>query len=269
LSRALNVSTRAKITEAAKACFLSNGYHETTIRTIAEKAGISPGSIYKYFPGKKELFNSLNIPQMAAKRPEQEKKRAEILRAALVLFGENGFAGTNMDEIANAVGVSKATLYLFCDSKEDLLVQVLQESTFNILSKNINVEHDDEHWEEAIKKVGCSYLEIAHQPDRVALLRTVIRESAKHPEIGALYYKKGFKAACLNVVDYLKRLRKLGIIKMNDGDIMMAVHIYFGSLQSFVLMNSTIVGISLDITLEDYLDSSTDIFLNGLKRHMI
>ena len=206
----------------------------------------------------------MNIPQTAAKRPQQEKRRLKILRAALVLFGRKGFEGTNMDEIARAVGVSKATLYLFCESKEDLLVQVLQESAFNIQSKTINIERNDEHWQEAIKKVGRSYLEIAHQPDRIAIFRTVIRESIKYPEIGALYYEKGFKAACQNVFDYLIHIRKLGFIKMNHADILTAVHTYFGSLQSFVLMNSTIVGISMPITLEDYLDSATDLFLTRL-----
>jgi AcrR family transcriptional regulator len=265
LSRVASDSKRDLIIQTAKDCFLKDGYHETTIRTIARIAGISPGSIYKYFNSKQELFNRLDIPQMAAKRPEQEKKRAEILGAALALFGERGFEGTNMDEIANAVGVSKATLYLFCTSKEDLLVQVLQESTLNLLSKSIKIEHDDDNWEEAIRQVGRSYLEIARQPDRVALLRTVISESAKYPEIGALYYEKGFMAACQNVVDYLKHLKKLGLIKMSQSDIMTAVHTYLGSLQSFVLMNSTIVGITLKITPEDYLDMSTAIFLSGLK----
>lgn len=258
-------STRDLIIRTAKACFLKDGYHETTIRAIAGMAGISAGLIYKYFTSKQELFNSLDIPQMATRRPEQEKKRAEILRAALALFGDRGFDGTNMDEVASAVGVSKATLYQFCSSKEDLLVQVLQESTLNILSKSINIERNDENWEEAIRQVGRSYLEIAHQPERVALLRTVIRESAKHPEIGALYYEKGFMAACLNVVDYLKHLKKIGMIKMSHADIITAVHTYLGSLQSFVLMNSTIAGITLKITPEDYLDMSTSIFLSGLK----
>jgi len=237
------------------------------MRTIARIAGISPGSIYKYFASKQELFNSLDIPEMAAKRPEQEKKRAEILSVALSLFGDKGFEGTSMDEIASAVGTSKATLYLFCSSKEDLLAQVLQDSTLNILSKSINIERDDENWEKAIRQVGRSYLEIAHQPDRVALLRTVIRESVKYPEIGVLYYEKGFMAACLNVVDYLKHLKKLGMIKMSSADILTAVHTYLGSLQSYVLMNSTIVGITMKISPEDYLDMSTSIFLSGLKSH--
>ena len=72
-------------------------------------------------------------------------------------------------------------------------------------------------------------------------------------------------AACQNVQDYLVHLRNLAIITTSDADIMAAVHTYFGALQSFVLMNSTIVGISLSITLEKYLDISTEFFLNGLK----
>ncbi len=88
-------------------------------------------------PKPKELFDSLNVPEMLLVRPEYERKRAETLKAALVLFGEKGFEGTTMDEIANSVGISKATLYLYFDSKEDMFSQVLSESAFNTYSKKV------------------------------------------------------------------------------------------------------------------------------------
>jgi AcrR family transcriptional regulator len=52
------------------------------------------------------------------RRPDARPE--EILAAAQVVFGEQGFAGARLDEVARRAGVSKGTLYLYFDSKETL-----------------------------------------------------------------------------------------------------------------------------------------------------
>lgn len=47
---------RAQILEAALACFLENGYHQTGVRDIAKKAGVSLGNLYNHFPGKHDVL---------------------------------------------------------------------------------------------------------------------------------------------------------------------------------------------------------------------
>ena len=47
---------RAKILEAALICFLENGYHQTGVRDIAKRAGVSLGNLYNHFPGKHDVL---------------------------------------------------------------------------------------------------------------------------------------------------------------------------------------------------------------------
>jgi AcrR family transcriptional regulator len=47
---------RRKILEAAVMCFLENGYHQTGVRDIAARAGVSLGNLYNYFPGKHDVL---------------------------------------------------------------------------------------------------------------------------------------------------------------------------------------------------------------------
>ncbi|MGI6451415.1 MAG: TetR/AcrR family transcriptional regulator [Desulfitobacteriia bacterium] len=47
---------RQKILQAAKDCFLTEGFAETTIADIAERANIGVGTLYNYFPSKALLF---------------------------------------------------------------------------------------------------------------------------------------------------------------------------------------------------------------------
>ena len=50
---------RRRIRVAAYRCFLRRGFHETTIDAICERAGISKGAFYWYFPSKQAVFLDL------------------------------------------------------------------------------------------------------------------------------------------------------------------------------------------------------------------
>jgi AcrR family transcriptional regulator len=56
-------------------------------------------------------------------------KHAEIFNAALRLFQEKGYHGASMQDLADAVGMQKASLYYYFRSKEDLLVLVCERGT--------------------------------------------------------------------------------------------------------------------------------------------
>jgi AcrR family transcriptional regulator len=51
--------SRAQILEAALKLFSSFGYHGTSMRDIAEEAGVSTGNVYHQFPDKESLFRAL------------------------------------------------------------------------------------------------------------------------------------------------------------------------------------------------------------------
>jgi len=63
----------------------------------------------------------------AAARPEraQPDTRARILKAAKEIFFRDGFADTNLDEVASRAEVGKGTLYRHFESKGELYVAVL------------------------------------------------------------------------------------------------------------------------------------------------
>lgn len=53
--------TRAEILEAAHDLFVSNGYHGTSMREIAEKVGLALGGIYNHFDSKEQIFKEIII----------------------------------------------------------------------------------------------------------------------------------------------------------------------------------------------------------------
>ncbi|MDI9331509.1 MAG: TetR/AcrR family transcriptional regulator [Alphaproteobacteria bacterium] len=64
-------------------------------------------------------------PTVRRERRKQERP-GELLQAALELFVEKGFAATRVEEVTVRAGVSKGTLFLYYDSKEELFKAVIQ-----------------------------------------------------------------------------------------------------------------------------------------------
>ncbi len=60
-------------------------------------------------------------------RPSSANMREEILGAAVRLFTRRGYNNTSMDEIAEAVGLTKGGLYHYVEKKEDLLTDIHDE----------------------------------------------------------------------------------------------------------------------------------------------
>ena len=79
-------------------------------------------------------------------RAGSEDKRARILNEAVVLFGEHGYAGTSLADIANAADISKAGLLHHFSSKDELFCKVLErrdrEDALSILVDSPAVEGD-------------------------------------------------------------------------------------------------------------------------------
>lgn len=72
-------------------------------------------------------------------RREREKslRRAEILAAARKVFGEHGYEGATLDEVAREAEFAKGTIYSYFDSKADLFA-ALAEYEFDEVEGNIN-----------------------------------------------------------------------------------------------------------------------------------
>lgn len=60
-------------------------------------------------------------------RPRSKKREREIIDTAAEIFHRQGYADTSVQDVADAVGILKGSLYYYIDSKEDLLFQVLVE----------------------------------------------------------------------------------------------------------------------------------------------
>jgi TetR/AcrR family transcriptional regulator len=97
------------------------------------------------------------------KEREKEQRRNEIIDAAEKIFFSKGFETATMEDVANEAELSKATLYLYFKSKEDLF--------FGICAKGLNILLDmfkkavskNKNSFENLVEVGKAYMKFAQK----------------------------------------------------------------------------------------------------------
>jgi AcrR family transcriptional regulator len=71
---------------------------------------------------------------VALKVETDGKPRVAIMNVAMHLFGKQGFSGTSMRDIANAVGLLPGSLYAHIDSKEAVLIEIVADGIGRFIS---------------------------------------------------------------------------------------------------------------------------------------
>lgn len=54
----------------------------------------------------------------------REEARSKILHDSMLYFAKNGFAGTNISDLAKHIGIGQGTLYVYFKSKEELFNEI-------------------------------------------------------------------------------------------------------------------------------------------------
>jgi len=170
----------------------------------------------------------------------KEKARDRIVEAAHEVFSEKGYHYATMDDIAERIGVSKAALYQYFESKEDLYRAILtaryRNMTYMISSKLTGgsfAECCQEFLENLIKHssglgLGFEVLsEASRNPALAKVSREYYRETAEAIEECLEEWKKRGSLR----KDFDAHLFAKGLVALYDG---MMVHLAIGTEASEV-----------------------------------
>lgn len=120
-----------------------------------------------------------------------QAKRTAIVDIARRLFVEHGFGGLTMGAVATEVGGSKATLYRYFPSKEELFAAVITASGEALFADLEAFTPISTSLEESLAELGASYLRLVLDPAVIEAGRLVIAEAGRFPEIGRIFFEQG------------------------------------------------------------------------------
>jgi TetR/AcrR family transcriptional regulator, mexJK operon transcriptional repressor len=168
-------------------------------------------------------------------------KREQILAGAQRVFLREGFAAASTDTLAKEAGVSKRTLYAYYPTKEELFADVLRDLT--IEHPQVRVldfvrelsPRSSQELRAALIELSRKILSVLMNVDYLALMRTMIAESARFPHLTELVRTTIPGQAFREVTALLRRAQGNGVVLHSDMEVM--ARMFIGPWLTYVLLD--------------------------------
>jgi AcrR family transcriptional regulator len=122
-------------------------------------------------------------------RRRKEARPAEILAAALESFSEHGYESSRLEDIAKRAGCTKGTIFLYYESKAELLKAVLRDVMLPLIAEcETTIREHQGTSRELVERI----LRLRWQRAKVArmsgLAKLLFSETERYPELARFYY---------------------------------------------------------------------------------
>jgi TetR/AcrR family transcriptional regulator, regulator of autoinduction and epiphytic fitness len=189
--------------------------------------------------------------------------REAIIEAAGRLFLARGFGSVNMDELAEAAGVARRTLYNQFTSKEEIFREMLLRITGhleNALPPGIETQGDVE---DVLRLVAQTILKLHKDPEYLGFLRMVAADSRQFPWI-AEAFAAVMDPQAERFARYLAHLTAMGILDCRNP--LLAAHQFMGVINEFSLWPWMMGRESIPVPDEELIEEAIGIFLQRYRR---
>ncbi|MDF5738207.1 MULTISPECIES: TetR/AcrR family transcriptional regulator [unclassified Nostoc] len=131
-------------------------------------------------------------------------KVEQILQGAMQEFLQHGYAGTSMDRVAVAAGVSKATVYSHFQDKEGLFKVLLEQLTSKKNNSIFGTEPIEGEPDVILHQVATKALDqMLNDKEHSAFMRVLIGESGRFPELAQICIRAMIKPVAETLTHYL------------------------------------------------------------------
>lgn len=165
-------------------------------------------------------------------RVKCEARRQAILDVATEIFFEHGFEQTSMSQITARVGGSKATLYSYFASKEELFIEVMHrfaKKQLDGMFAELSPAHD---LQGTLCHFGEQFITFLAEPEFIAALR-VVHSEAGRSHVGRQFYERGPAEGNRQLAEYFEQCIALG--KMRNEDVFIAAKHFCALLRAEIL----------------------------------
>jgi AcrR family transcriptional regulator len=153
---------------------------------------------------------------------EDNVKRRQIIEGARSTFLQQGFDAASMNDIARAAGVSKGTLYVYFQNKEQLFQAICSEECVAQAESLFKFDPADGDIEETLTRIGVDFVSFICRPEKASSARTVIAIAERMPEIGKAFYESGPARGISLLSNYLKDQVERGALDIEDCEVVAA-----------------------------------------------
>ena len=163
--------------------------------------------------------------------PKKNNTKEEILDAALELFSVNGYEATSISQIAEAVGIRKASLYSHYANKQEILDSVVEMVLDGYYKHSIfaNANWEDPAFTKdktdmtsgaAVKMIQGQIRYILHDPEVQRGRKLLVIEQFRNEELSRLQSKQNYEDVVKYFAGMMRFLIRSGVLRDADAEIM-------------------------------------------------
>ena len=143
----------------------------------------------------------------------------EITAAALESFVERGYAGTRLEDVAARAGISKGTLYLYFENKEDLFKAVVREGLVSPIAEIRGViDQFEGSTFDLLRKLLFGWWERVGATHVSGIPKLIFAEAGNFPELARFYVAEVVDPGHEVIVALVKRGIARGEFRAVDPD---------------------------------------------------
>ena len=207
-----------------------------------------------------------NIEATPKRERRKEARPGELLDSALDLFVEKGFSATRVEEVAARAGVSKGTLFLYFQSKEDLFKAVVRE---NIANKFPTWQEEFLTFEgssaDMLRYAMTSWWERIGKTRASGITKLVMSEAQNFPEIAEFYQDEVIKPGNTMIRRILERGVQSGEFRALDLE--QAVHLIVAPMIFLMMWKHSMGACAASAKIvnpEQFIHLQVDVLLHGM-----
>jgi AcrR family transcriptional regulator len=194
-------------------------------------------------------------------RVKTDERREAILQAAWEVFKTTGFERATMSEISRLVGGSKATLYGYFQSKEELFATALERAIQERAEAPFLELQSSGTLSTCLLRFARAYLDVRLARDMIAVSRALICE-ADRTDLGAALQSRFVTPQWRRLADILEQRMAAGELRHSDPYVA-AVH-FRGLIESDILERRLHSDAVIDAkAIEDAVVSGVEAFLRA------
>jgi AcrR family transcriptional regulator len=148
-----------------------------------------------------------------------EPKRRQIIEGARQVFMAQGFDAASMGEIARVAGVSKGTLYVYFENKEQLFESIVVQECAVHAERIFDFDAGDHDVEGVLTRLGLAYVGFLCRPGGASPLRAVIAIAERMPEVGRHFYETGPARGIAQLAAYISAQVDAGVLAVEDCEV--------------------------------------------------
>lgn len=166
-----------------------------------------------------KLEKPVSVPAGRFAAGEDPAKREQIIDGAKAVFMRLGFDAASMNDITREAGVSKGTIYVYFQNKEDLFGAIVARERERITLRMRDILAGSEEVEDGLYHFGMNFAKHITAPPVINAMRTVIGVVDRLPNLCRHFFNSPSHNVRTVLEHFIKRHIELGNLTVDDTDL--------------------------------------------------